>query len=396
MAILKFKTLEFVDKKDFIRVRFLKIYYFDLEKEELEKISKFVIRKHSIEFKKANYTAADRRFGYLLEIGFSNLRNSLTKNKTVYIHQNSGIPLIGSNAFGIIYRDTNMIEIRPNTGCNLDCIYCSVDEGASSKKKLDFVVEKDYLVDELINLIDTLELEDVYIHIGTQGEPLLYADLVELVKDLSKIKEINNISLSTNGIMLTKELADKLIKAGLTQFNLSINAVDAKVGAKLAGCAYDIEPILNIATYISKESKLIITPVWVPGFNDAEIEKLVVLSKKLKCKMGIQNFLNYKSGRNPAKQMDFEIFYRNLKELEEKHKVELIIPHTLINTPKLEKPFKKGDVVQAEIKCPGRTKDEKIAVAEDRAITVNTSKDKGKIKLKITRSKHNVFYGVVG
>ena len=45
---------------------------------------------------------------------------------------------------------------------------------------------------------------------------------------------------------------------------------------------------------------------------------------------------------------------------------------------------------------PGRLKNEKIAVAKERSISVpNCNKDKGKVRLKITRTKHNIFIGVV-
>ena len=73
------------------------------------------------------------------------LKNKLNGNNTLYIHKNSGIPLIGSLSFGIIDRGSNMLEIKPLTSCNADCIFCSVDEGPSSKKIRDIVVEKDYL-----------------------------------------------------------------------------------------------------------------------------------------------------------------------------------------------------------------------------------------------------------
>ena len=63
----------------------------------------------------------------------------------MYIHQNSGIPLIGTNYFGLVDRDTNIIEFKPITSCNIDCIYCSV---AQEKRVMDYVVEKDYLVQE--------------------------------------------------------------------------------------------------------------------------------------------------------------------------------------------------------------------------------------------------------
>ena len=77
----------------------------------------------------------------------------------------------------------------------------------------------------------------------------------------------------------------------------------------------------------------------------------------------------------------------------------------------LKSGVEKGDVVKAKIVCPGRLKNEMIAVADDRNITIpncfgnlrfpepwaspNCFIENKEVKLKITRSKHNIFYGVI-
>ena len=130
------------------------------------------------------------------------LKNKITNKKTIYIHQNSGIPLIGNNAFGLIDRNTSIIEVRCITGCNLDCIHCSVDQ---DKRPVDFVVEKDYLVQEFKELVKHKGINEIEAHIGTQGEPLLYSPLADLITDLSVIPEVSVIALDTNGTLLTKK-----------------------------------------------------------------------------------------------------------------------------------------------------------------------------------------------
>ena len=146
MAKLKFEDLTFENCKGKVRVNFLRIFYFYLCKRALEKISKFEISKNEIIFDNVSEQKAQRKFNFLLEQGFRNLKNKITGRKAIYIHKNSGIPLIGSVYFGIIDRGTNIIEIRPTTGCNLNCIYCSVDEGTPSKRKVDFVLFLNVLV----------------------------------------------------------------------------------------------------------------------------------------------------------------------------------------------------------------------------------------------------------
>ena len=59
--------------------------------------------------------------------------------------------------------------------------------------------------------------------------------------------------------------------------------------------------------------------------------------------------------------------------------------------PELPKPFKKDQVIEAEIALPGRIGNEMLAVAKDRLISVpECFKEIGaKVKLKIKRTKHN-------
>ena len=400
MAELSFKTLSFKQEDNKTRINFLKIFYFYLDNNLLDKIGKFKAKGSSIIFEGIAEKRAERRFNSLLAKGFRDLKNTISGKRTIYVHKNSGIPLIGSNSFGLIDRNTSIIDIRPITSCNLNCIFCSIDSGISSKNQVDFIVEKDYLVEELKKLVDFKEC-DVEVHLGTQGEPLLYAEIVELIKDISSIEKVKTISMDTNGTLLTEELVDKLAEAGLTRINLSLNAMDKNLARKLAGCDYNVEKIKKIASYAAKKIELAIAPVLVPGFNDDEIKKLIEFAKKLKSNrsgyfIGIQNFLNYRFGRNPCKQLSWDKFYLMMKDLEKKTNTKLILgpeDFSIQKTKKLPKPFKKGQIIKAEIVCSGRLKNEMLAVASNRVISIPTCFKKGIVKIRITRTKHNIFMG---
>ena len=89
------------------------------------------------------------------------------------------------------------------------------------------------------------------------------------------------------------------------------------------------------------------------------------------------------------------------KVLEKKHNIHLIFnfkqDFNIRQTTPLEKPFKKGNIIKAKIIMPGRLKNEMIAISNNRTITLTNCFEKlnKTVKLKITRSKHNIFYGVV-
>ncbi len=403
MAELLFKDLSFEEHDDKVKVSFLRLFYFHLEQEKLRKIAPFEIRKNSIIFKDLPEQSARRKFEFLLFNSFKNLKNRLNNKTTIYIHQSSGIPLIGTNYFGLIDRGTNIIEVKPITSCNISCIFCSVDEGPHSRRKTDFVVEKDYLVNELRKIVEFKASNDIDAHINAQGEPTLYADMTELVRGIMSIKGVKRSSIDTNGTLLSKQLVDELAEAGLTRINLSLNALDPEKAQKLAGHPYNLNKVLDIARYIPTKMDLIIAPVWVPGFNDDEMPKLAKFAEEVgagkNCPpIGIQNMLNYRFGRNPVDTVPMEAFYTKMKELEDKHNVKLIFDKSAFNVeelPELPKPFKKGQIVEAEIVLPGRIGNEMLAVSKERLISVpNCHKGVGqKVKLRIKRTKHNIFLG---
>ena len=220
--------------------------------------------------------------------------------------------------------------------------------------------------------------------------------------DIAKIPQVKSISIDTNGTLLNKQLIDDLATAGLTRINLSLHALSQEIANKMAGTSYNLKKVMEIAPYIPKKMDLIITPVWLPGYNDKELVKLAKFAQKIgagkKCPaIGIQNFFNYQFGRNPIKPVNMDVFYKKLRDLEQKHSIKLICDEADFKIKKsrqLPKPFKKNDVIKAELVCPGRLNNEMLAVAQNRVISVpNCYQQHGFVKLKIRRAKHNIFLG---
>ena len=100
-----------------------------------------------------------------------------------FIRKDSNIPLIGVHVFGIIDRGTNVLEIRPISGCPLNCVYCSVDEGEESRKRNTYEVDLDYLIQEFNKVVEFKGVDDIEVHIDGVGEPLLYSKIAELIDE---------------------------------------------------------------------------------------------------------------------------------------------------------------------------------------------------------------------
>ncbi len=400
MAQLHFVTLTFQQKEDHLVVSLLTQFQTKIPLSELNQIAPFqLIDPHTLEFQKISQDKADIKFSHLFNKYLDSLATKITGNKATYIHSNSGIPLIGNVAFGIVYRNSSIIEIKTNNACNLDCVYCSIGEGLSSKKN-DFVIEKDYLVQELQKLLDFVN-EPVEIHIGVQGEPFLYGDMEQLIADIQALPQVHTISIDTNGTLLNKEKIDRLAKNTKLQLNLSLDAIDEKIAKVVAGTnAYNINHVKDIIAYASERMPVIVAPVFTHGYNDAEMENIIQWIKTLKVQpiLGIQNFLHYKTGRNAAKEISWEEFYAKLDTWQSKYNIKLRLDKNdfhIKKTKDLPKPFHCGDIITATIKAVDRFPGSVLAVAENRNISVPNceyKKDK-RIKIKITRDKHNIFVG---
>lgn len=330
-----------------------------------------------------------------------NIYNAITKRKLYYITKESGVPLIGHTAFGIIDRGTNLLQVRPCTGCNLNCIFCSVDEGKSRTRVTDYMVDVDYLVEKFEEVADFKRKHcknGIEAHIDGQGEPFIYPYIVELIRKLSKIADV--VSIQTNGILITKDMIKRL-EGYLDRINLSINSMDKKMAKVLAGVpTYNLKHVLEIAEEIAvSQIDLLIAPVWVPGYNDEDMKKIIEFGNKIgagkKWKpFGIQKYIKYKFGRKPkgVKEMNFKVFYKKLEEMGEGLR---LYPEDfgIVKCKSLPKKFKVGEKLKVKIEMEGRMKNEMLAFERDRVIQITeTNKKVGEYtNIRIIRNKHNIY-----
>ena len=342
---------------------------------------------------------------------YNNLLNLFTQRRVYFISQKTGFSLLGTHYFGIIDRGTNLLQIRPVTGCPLNCIYCSVDEGKISKTRLiDYMVEERFLVEETKRLIEDKKDSDIEAHIDGEGEPLIYPFILDLIRDLKNCNQVSVVSLQSNGVILTYKFVDSLIKAGLDRINVSINSIDKNIGERMAGVkGYDPMRILDIIKYANNQGlSVLIAPVWIHGLNDKEIEKLIQFVKKNKIEnkkgwpvLGIQNYEVYKYGRKVKnfKFKPFSYFYKQLKSLEKRFEIKPLIlskhHFNIHKSPAPPKVFKKEEIVTAKVVLPGRKKNEIIGFARGRLIEISgVYKVKKHIKVKIISVKDTINKGV--
>ncbi|MEM0351223.1 MAG: radical SAM protein, partial [Archaeoglobaceae archaeon] len=338
-----------------------------IPKQDFEKLSK----KYSREYIISNYE--NKR-----------ILNRVTGRELVFVTKESGIPLLGHSAFGIIDRGTNLLQVRCITGCNLNCIFCSVDEGRKSRtRKTDYIVDPDYMLEELGKIVE-FKGEGVEVHLDAQGEPALYPYLEYFVEQVSRMKNVSIISMQTNGIPLNEERISAL-EGKMSRINLSISAI-SKEKAKMLYGAYPLKKVLEIAEMIANSKiDLLIAPVWVPGYNDEEIPKIIEFALEIGAgkkypPLGIQKYIPYRFGRKVGKSISFKEFYQRLRTLEKEYGIKLVLKPEdfgIEKRPSIENPFRKGEICHGRIVAEGRMFGEMLCVAKNRSVAVITDKKVG-------------------
>ncbi|KAA9131908.1 GTP 3',8-cyclase MoaA [Marinihelvus fidelis] len=117
--------------------------------------------------------------------------------------------------------------------CNLRCGYCMPADSLQGQGI--FLPKESLLTDaEIVHLVRAFTRLGVHKLRLTGGEPLLRPGLVSLVKRLACIDGIDDLALTTNGILLPRHAA-ALKEAGLHRLTVSLDSLDEAVFAQMSG-----------------------------------------------------------------------------------------------------------------------------------------------------------------
>lgn len=117
-------------------------------------------------------------------------------------------------------RRLNYLRISVTDRCNLRCRYCMPENGIKLLSHADILS-----YDEIAEFTRVAVANGITKVRITGGEPLVRKGIVDLVSMLSAIRGIEDLSMTTNGILL-KEYASGLKAAGLQRVNISLDTID--------------------------------------------------------------------------------------------------------------------------------------------------------------------------
>jgi cyclic pyranopterin phosphate synthase len=178
--------------------------------------------------------------------------------------------------------------------CNYKCVYCRTGEFGAQYPELG--------IDEYLGIIRLfVELGITKIRL-TGGEPLLRRGLIDLVRELARLRTIFgeplDLALTTNGHLLDG-LAKPLKDAGLDRVTVSMDAVDETIFERITRVPGSYKAVLG-GIRAAREAGLTpikINCVLLRGFNDDQVENFAHFARQEDVIVRFIEFMPLEEGR---------------------------------------------------------------------------------------------------
>ena len=169
-------------------------------------------------------------------------------------------------------RSIHYLRLSVTDLCNLRCRYCMPD-GVEKLEREDILTYEEFL--RLAALFAKCGVDTVRV---TGGEPLVRRGVDYLVARLKTIPGIRRVTMTTNGVLLAKQLP-ALLSAGLDSVNISLDTLSPEQFARIT--ARDEFENVAAGIHAALESGLPVKLNCVPqvGVNEGELEELAALAK---------------------------------------------------------------------------------------------------------------------
>lgn len=172
-------------------------------------------------------------------------------------------------------RIINYLRLSITDRCNLRCIYCMPEEG------VDFLPHKEILsYEELLHIVSLSVRKGIRKVRLTGGEPLVRKGFIGFLKRLSKVEGLNEITLTTNGVLL-KQFAEEIKDCGIHRINISLDSLKPERFFEITGR----DTFDKVWAGIQEAERIGFNPikinmVAIKGVNDDEIPDFARLTLK--------------------------------------------------------------------------------------------------------------------
>ena len=166
-------------------------------------------------------------------------------------------------------RPISYLRISVTDRCNLRCVYCMPPEGVPWRPHGEILRYEE--IEIIARAAAELGISKVRL---TGGEPLVRPGIVDLVRLLARIPGIDDLAMTTNGLLLARDAAT-LAEAGLRRVNVSLDTLRPERFARITrgGRLEDVLAGIEAARQAGLEPIKVNTVV-IRGMNDDEVVDL--------------------------------------------------------------------------------------------------------------------------
>ena len=170
-------------------------------------------------------------------------------------------------------RENDYLRISVTDRCNLRCVYCMPETGVEWIPHENIMTFEEIL--RLCRIFASLGIKKIKL---TGGEPLVRRGICNLVRDIKAISGIEQITLSTNGVLFAP-MAEELVAAGLDAVTFSIDSLRKDRFAAITRFDHLDDTVASIKKAMELGLPLKLNCVPLRGVNEEELPDLAALAK---------------------------------------------------------------------------------------------------------------------
>ena len=203
------------------------------------------------------------------------------------------------------------LRVAVTDRCNLRCTYCMPPEGVT-RKPHDSILRFDEIV-RVARVLAGMGVTKVRL---TGGEPLVRRELPELVAALAAIPGIAAVSMTTNGVLLSRHVR-ALREAGLASVNISLDSLRPERFARITLRDHYRQVRAGIDAALGAGFDVVkLNVVVMRGFNDDELADFAALTRDLPLDVRFIEYMPFRDNRWAKERL---VPYAEMRRILEAH-----------------------------------------------------------------------------
>ncbi|MFS4428310.1 GTP 3',8-cyclase MoaA [Chryseobacterium sp. S90] len=206
-------------------------------------------------------------------------------------------------------RNINYLRLAIVDRCNLRCTYCMPENGLTWIKQKELMTDEEML--RICSVFTKMGVDKIRI---TGGEPFVRKNSIELIREISQLEGLTDLSLTTNGL-LTEPYIPELKKFGIKSVNLSLDTLDKDRFFKITRRNSFDKVMKTLEALLQHHIKVKINTVVMENENIEDIIPLVELTKDLPVDVRFIEEMPFNGGDTDISlKWNFSHIYNYIKE----------------------------------------------------------------------------------